>query len=66
MSQPLDDTEIQRQIREGKQPEGLGDTIEQITTALGIKKCGGCEKRRQMLNKMVPYTSEGKIKKRFF
>ena len=44
--------------------EGLGDTIEAITQATGIKKivdwfangkdCG-CEKRRELLNKLVPY-----------
>ena len=43
--------------------KGLGDTIEKITTATGIKKfihkitggdCG-CDKRKQMLNKVFPY-----------
>ena len=43
--------------------KGLGDTIEKITTATGVKKfvhkitsggCG-CEKRKQMLNKVFPY-----------
>lgn len=45
---------------------GLGDTIDKITTATGIKKvvkyvaevtkkdCG-CEKRREELNKKFPY-----------
>lgn len=45
---------------------GLGDTIEKITTATGIKKvvdtlatatkkdCG-CKKRRDALNKILPY-----------
>ena len=45
---------------------GLGDTIEKITTATGIKKvvntlatttkkdCG-CKKRRDVLNKILPY-----------
>jgi hypothetical protein len=45
---------------------GLGDTIEKITTATGIKKvvntlatatkkeCG-CQKRRDALNKILPY-----------
>jgi hypothetical protein len=45
---------------------GLGDTIEKITTATGIKKvvntlataakkeCG-CNKRRDALNKILPY-----------
>ena len=45
------------------EPKGLGDTIEKITTATGIKKivhkmagndCG-CNKRKQILNKVFPY-----------
>jgi tyrosine-protein phosphatase YwqE len=44
-------------------PEGLGDTIEAITEATGIKKlvhwlagddCG-CEERKELLNKLFPY-----------
>jgi hypothetical protein len=43
--------------------DGLGDTIEWITTKTGIKKlapkkCGACEKRRQQLNKSVPYKTK--------
>tara|TARA_R100001163_G_C5056932_1_gene193430 strand:+ start:1394 stop:1534 length:141 start_codon:yes stop_codon:yes gene_type:complete len=42
--------------------KGLGDTIERITKATGIKKvvekvnpnCG-CNKRRKILNKLIPY-----------
>ena len=43
--------------------KGLGDTIEKITTATGIKKivhkiagnnCG-CNKRKNTLNKVFPY-----------
>jgi hypothetical protein len=49
--------------------KGLGDTIEAITTATGIKAvveviskvtntdCG-CAKRKEMLNKMVPYGTD--------
>ena len=45
-----------------KQPEGLGDRIEQFTKATGIKKlvkwafgddCG-CQERKEKLNKMFP------------
>tara|TARA_R100001463_G_scaffold94597_1_gene149148 strand:+ start:349 stop:618 length:270 start_codon:yes stop_codon:yes gene_type:complete len=32
---------------------GLGDTIKRATTAVGIKPCGGCQKRREQLNKMT-------------
>ena len=49
--------------------KGLGDTIEKITTATGIKKvvkkiigegdneCG-CNKRKEKLNKMFPYNDK--------
>lgn len=46
------------------QSKGLGDTIEKITEATGIKKvvdkisngkdCG-CKKRKEALNRMFPY-----------
>jgi hypothetical protein len=35
---------------------GLGDTIAKVTTALGIKPCGGCKKRQELLNKLLPYS----------
>ena len=50
--------------------KGLGDTIEKITKATGIKKvvnavnkvtgkdCG-CNKRKQTLNKIFPYNPRG-------
>ena len=48
-----------------RKARGLGDTIEQITTATGIKAvvhaitedCG-CDKRRDYLNKLFPYAVE--------
>ena len=47
-------------------PKGLGDTIEQVTKATGIKKAVdwfsektgidcGCEERKEKLNQLVPY-----------
>lgn len=51
--------------------KGLGDTIEKITTATGIKKvfetvskatgkdCG-CNKRKDALNRAFPYNTEKK------
>lgn len=47
-------------------PKGLGDTIDKITTATGIKKivgksssgCGPCSKRKEKLNKMFPYKNQ--------
>lgn len=50
----------------GRKPKGLGDTIEKITEATGIKavveavseatglECG-CEARKEKLNKLFPY-----------
>ena len=47
-------------------PKGLGDTIEQITTATGIKaavkavlgeNCG-CDARKEKLNKIFPYSRQ--------
>jgi len=35
--------------------KGLGDTIEKATRAVGIKPCGGCKKRRDKLNRLLPY-----------
>ena len=54
---------------ENKKSKGLGDTIEKITKATGIKKfvhtitkatgkgCG-CGKRKQTLNKMFPWNKK--------
>ena len=48
--------------------KGLGDTIDKITTATGIKKvvkwiagedCG-CEQRKEKLNKLFPYSTNQK------
>jgi len=35
--------------------EGLGDTVAKITTALGIKPCEACIKRREILNNSYRY-----------
>lgn len=34
---------------------GLGDTIAKITSAVGIKPCGGCKQRQALLNRLFPY-----------
>ena len=56
-------TQKRKPGRPKKKPEGLGDTIEQITEATGIKKlvkfvagedCG-CDKRQEKLNKLFKY-----------
>jgi len=61
---------------ESNKSKGLGDTIEKITTATGIKKvvdkvsevtkkpCG-CGKRKEKLNKLFPYNNgEGQEEKK--
>jgi hypothetical protein len=38
--------------------KGLGDTVSRVikTVSRGkIKECGGCQKRKQYLNTLVPY-----------
>ena len=38
--------------------KGLGDTVSRAikTVSKGkIEECGGCKKRRDLLNKMIPY-----------
>lgn len=44
--------------RPPEQSRGIGDTIAKITTALGIKPCGGCKERQAKLNKILPYKTE--------
>ena len=34
--------------------EGLGDVIKRVTAAVGVKPCGGCERRAQWLNERFP------------
>lgn len=41
-----------------EQSKGLGDTIAKITSAVGIKPCGGCKKRQEALNKALPYNKK--------
>lgn len=31
--------------------KGLGDVVYRVTKKLRIKECGGCKKRREVLNK---------------
>jgi len=53
---------IDKRTKEYRRSKGLGDTIEKITKATGIKAvvdslfddCS-CEKRKEKLNKMFPY-----------
>ncbi|MGH7916136.1 MAG: hypothetical protein ACREQE_01605 [Candidatus Binataceae bacterium] len=34
---------------------GLGDVVKRITYAVGIKPCGGCEKRVAALNRWMVF-----------
>jgi hypothetical protein len=39
------------------EPEiGLGDAIKRVTYAMGIKPCGGCEKRAAALNRFIRFS----------
>lgn len=33
---------------------GAGDVVALVTTSLGVKPCAGCERRRAMLNALLP------------
>ena len=35
---------------------GLGDAIKRVTYAMGIKPCGGCEKRAAALNRWLHFS----------
>ena len=35
---------------------GLGDAIKRVTYAMGIRPCGGCEKRAAALNRWMTFT----------
>ncbi len=35
---------------------GLGDVIKKVTSAVGIRPCGGCERRAAALNRWLTFT----------
>jgi hypothetical protein len=35
---------------------GLGDVVKSVTYAMGIKPCGGCERRAATLNKWMVFS----------
>ena len=39
---------------------GLGDAIKHVTYALGIKPCGGCERRATALNRWLVFSGRAK------
>ncbi|MFF0204604.1 hypothetical protein [Streptomyces sp. NPDC005017] len=38
---------------------GLGDAVARVTTAVGIRPCGGCERRAETLNRWMTIGGEG-------
>jgi hypothetical protein len=41
-----------------KKTTGLGDVIANITEAIGIEPCEGCNKRKEQLNRLFPFGIE--------
>lgn len=39
---------------------GLGDVIKRATSYIGMKPCGGCERRAGVLNRWVVFTGRAK------
>jgi hypothetical protein len=39
---------------------GAGDAIKRVTYALGIKPCGGCQRRAAVLNRWFVFTGRAK------
>ena len=37
--------------------KGLGDTISKVAKKFGFKECGGCGRRKRVLNKMFQYNN---------
>ena len=40
--------------------KGVGDVVAKVTTFLGFKTCGGCQKRREALNDLLPFTIQSR------
>lgn len=45
---------IKRQMERWQQVRGLGSAVAAVTRAVGIKPCGGCKKRAQVLDERFP------------
>jgi hypothetical protein len=39
-----------------EQEIGLGDAIKRVTSAMGVRPCGGCEKRAAALNRWLTFS----------
>ena len=60
--------QIRQQLKENQKNRGFGDTFEDIMIFTGIKwiygeKDCGCDRRKDLWNKWLPYKSQGKCKK---
>jgi hypothetical protein len=47
--------------------EGFGDTVSRVIKKVSkgkLKECGGCKKRRDTLNRMIPYGRDVEIRNR--
>ena len=42
------------QVQSPPKPVGMGDVVAAATTAVGVKPCGGCSKRKAAMNKATP------------
>lgn len=40
---------------QSRSARGLGDIVAKVTKAVGLRTCGGCERRRKALNKMFNF-----------
>ena len=43
----------------GEEDIGLGDVIKRATYTVGIRPCGGCERRAAALNRWLIFTRRG-------
>jgi hypothetical protein len=42
----------------GDQDIGLGDVIKRATYAIGVKPCGGCQRRATALNRLMVFSGK--------
>jgi hypothetical protein len=43
-------------LNENEEEIGLGDAIKRVTYAMGIRPCGGCNRRAAALNRWMTFT----------
>ena len=48
------------QMYEVGKSRGLGDALAKLTKAVGVRPCGGCGRRRKVLNDWFPFGSREK------